>query len=341
MNVCYLDGFLVNSQLTVAKDPADSHFFGLAMLGCNRIRCKQCKAWIRSAAGLNLAKPSEKIDVAALYETTDLATSPLLIASALFRLYLCRCHTWSEGSHRALNDPDADETFQSPGLPWKCDGHPLVELPHPFDGIVIEDGNLAELVRRSLHGWTPPDAYTEDRPRALWAIRMYVRLAQTKWQDVVARTAVSCLDDPEPAVRARALQFFFSLELPVGMQRALELLEGDRKLFAGVPDEVTQVEADKTLEDALWRVVYPLMKKPGRALELARADALAPGKGRHALFAALASNDAAWVAAHAEDMVRANPTLVANLIKIIRARFPPGVPKGPVLEKLRALQTTS
>jgi hypothetical protein len=341
MSFCFLDGYLVNAAHPLAKDASDCHVPRLPLIGCNRIRCGACGASIRSQAGLGYRESNQKVDVQRIYELADLATSPDLVAEPGHRLYLCRCRRWVEHSTRALNDPDAEDSFQAPRLPWKCDGHPVVELPHEFDGVLVTQDNLAELVTRSLHGTTPPASYPEDSREAFWAVRMHVRLAETPWQEVVVRAASAGLEDAEPKVRGRALQFFVSLELPLGMARALELLEGDRRLYAGIPDEITSVRIDKTLEDSLWRVASPLVRTPGRARDLARAEAVVPGKGRRILFDALASGDPEWVAGHVEEMVRANPTLAKALGDYIRLRFPSAAMSGPALEKLRAVQAAS
>ena len=93
--------------------------------------------------------------------------------------------------------------------------------------------------------------------------------------ETVARVVAASMSDPDPRVRARSLQFFFNMPHPAGWQRALELLAGDRRLHAGVPDEVSDDEARPTLEDGLWRVVAGALGRPGPALDAARKALLA------------------------------------------------------------------
>jgi hypothetical protein len=112
------------------------------------------------------------------------------------------------------------------------------------------------------------------------------------------------------------------------MQRALSLLEGDRRLFARVPDEITEFGRDYTLEDTLWRAVAPLVGMPGRAQNLARTEALAAGKGSRALYDALAAGDSDWVTAHVEDMARATPDKVEDLFHSFW-KFPKTTPTEP------------
>jgi len=335
MNLCDLGGHVVDASVALPTDPIDHDAGSLPVMGCTRIQCRACGAPVRSVAGRNLRGQDD--DLRPLYELEDLASSSAVYAIATTRLYLCRCRSYAEvqGSH-ALDDPELEPPY-APNVPWRCAGHPLAELPHDFDGVTVTAENLGELVTRSLHGWTPPTARPEDHGSSWWVARMYMRLSQTPWQGAVPTAAAACLDAADPQARARALQFFATSRLEVGTQRALELFDTDRRLFADVPDPITPVRGDTTLEDTLWRVLAPLVSTPGRARELARADALAPGKGRAALYAALASGDATWVAEHAESIARATPARVDELIKMIKYRFPRHVAAKPVCDRLAAV----
>lgn len=338
MNDCPLGGYLVSGKMPLPSEPVDHDVEDLPRLGCNRLRCQACKAVVRSAAGLSLRDSNEKLDAAQLHDVSDLSTSPLLIPVSGFRLYLCRCSRHvQKNAEDALADPDPDCT--TPNVPWRCEGHPIAQLPGDLDGVMVTAENLAELITRSLHGWTPPAAHPASKLGASWATRMHVRFAKTPWADVAVSAAAAALEDPDPQARARALHFFYFLPLAVGVHRGLELLEGERRLFAGVPYEIPGVTGDKTLEEALWRLSAPLVSSPGRARDLARAEALAPGKGSAALFAALASGDPGWVEEHVEEIGRANPEQVKTLGDVIRLRMRAAA--KPLLAKLNALAESS
>lgn len=334
MNVCDLGGYVVDAKVAMPTDPIDHDGGNLPIAGCTRLACGQCGAAVRNVGGRNLR--SEGTDLRQLHALADLTTSPAVYAAATTRLYLCTCRSWFEveGAH-ALDDPDLDPSYATQ-LPWRCSGHPIATLPHEFDGVTVTTETLGELVTRALHGWTPPAARPEDQARSWWVARMFMRLAKTPWQERVAAAAAAVLADPDPLARARALQFFTTTPVPIGNQRTLELFDTQRALFAGVPDPITTVRGDATLDDSVWRVIATLVSTPGRARELARAEALAPGKGRPALYAALASGDAEWVAEHAEEIARATPARVDDLIAMCRHRFPRHVPSGPVCERLAA-----
>jgi hypothetical protein len=336
MNQCYQGGYLVSSKHELPKDPMDYHVHGLPLLGCTRIRCQQCRMLARSLVDTWFKDENAAVDMRDLYEMPDPSLSPLLVPIKGGRLYLCRCKRWLEHSDRPLQDPDPDLT--SPNLPWACDGHAAAELPRELDGArIANEKELIDVVLASLRGTLPAGASPAYKPRAFYAARMYSRFAGTPHGEAIVRAVSAAMEDPEPDVRARALQFFFTLELPHGMKRAAELLGGDRKLFASVRDTATPVSADRTLEDTLWRIVTPLVAGSPKLRDVARADALAPSKGRESVYTALARGDAPWVAEHAEEIYRATPGLGRDLIDIIRACFPPEVAAKPVVERLRNL----
>jgi hypothetical protein len=306
MNKCALGGHLVDGATALPTDPVDHDDEALPILGCQRLRCAQCGK-----------------DVGSTTEGGD-------------RLYKCACRQAPipRGNGLALDEPDAD---RPQNLPWACAGHPLAELPHDFDGVTVTADGIEALVLRSLGGWLPPGARAEDRARAYWVGRLYVRLQGTPHAAKIPAVCAAAMDHADVATRSRALQFFLSFPLPVGGERALALLGGDRALYAGVRDAVTEVREDGTLEETLWRLAGPLVPTNTRARDLARADALTPGKGSSAVYWYLTSDDAAWVAEHAEEIARATPARVKDLIKLCKYRFPKSVPQKPVVERLQRL----
>ena len=310
MNYCPQGGYLVGGNLPLPTEPVDHDVVGLSRLGCNRLRCSECHAVV----------------------TSDVPTTGP-------RVYACRCRQWAQYcAESALDDPEPDP--QTPNVPWRCEGHPIAELPMELDGVQVTAENVGELITRSLHGWTPPAAHPESKVGAYWAARMYVRFEKTSFADVVVRAAVAGLDDPDPGAIARAQYFFHLVPLPVGAQRALELLQGDRTPFAGVRCDLEGVRNDDTLEEGLWRVAAPFVPEPGAARDLAHAEALTPGKGSSAVYGALARGDAQWVADHVQDIARANPDLVERLAFVIRIYFKRALAK-PVLDELNAIVSLS
>lgn len=338
-NYCYYEGFLVNGDFRLPTDPIDHDDAGLPILGCNRLRCPSCNAMVRSANNLSFKNDLVRVSTAELYALSDLSTSPLLTARRGTRLYLCRCTSWAQSiGKNALGDPDPDP-FVDPVLPWRCDGHPIAELPCTLDGIEVTPANVGEITAQSLRGITPPGAAPDDKFDGNWAGRLHARLAKTPWQQAVVDAALACMTDSDFEPRTRALHFFLCRDLPAGAQRAVELLDGDRSLFADVPDLATRTSRssqgkDRTLEHTLWLVAAPLIARPGHARDLARKEALTSGKANYPLYSVLAEGDPEWVAAHVDELARANPAGVKLLADAVRHRFPERVPQKPVLDRL-------
>jgi hypothetical protein len=337
MNFCIKGGYLLDGETPLATDPIDHDTVAaLPIHGCNRLRCSMCGALARSAkldvrASVGRVDPRE---LRALYELPDLASSPLLESREKTRLYLCRCNTISVSRFpRELDDHDYPEV-----VPWRCDGHPVAVLPHVFDGAEVRPDNVAALAEDSLRARWPADAFRDDLRGGFWATRLHTRLEGTPWQGEVVRAALAVLADPDAShlERSRALHFFDLLRLPEGAERAVELLAGDRAGFAGVRDAFTTIgRGDRTLEMTLWRVAAPLVARPGRARDLARADALAPGKGSKALYFALAEGDPEWLAENLEAVARSSPKGVEDLGYIIPRHLPSPVAEQ-LLDRLRA-----
>lgn len=327
MNRCDLGGYLVDTTGALPIDPIDHDGGNVPASGCSNLRCNGCGQPVRSVAGR-----SDEKDAAKLYAVADLST--VVRSAATTRMYLCTCRTYFQvqGS-QALDDPDLPSGYEA-NVPWRCAGHPIATLPHDFDGVTITGENLGEVVTRALHGWTPDGARPEDRTGPWWIPRLLVRLETTPWQTTVRHAAAEALRDPDPQARARALHLFMVAPDPADTQRALDAFSADRSQFVGIPDPVTTVAGDKTLEDTVWRVLAPLVGAPGRGRELARDSALTPGRGAVALYGALAANDAEWVASHALEIARATPDRIEDLIKMVKYRFPRSVPSRPVIDLL-------
>jgi hypothetical protein len=340
MNRCARNGYLVDVPSSIPTDPTDVGLEDLPIVGCNAVRCSRCGALVRNAPGLAFRTPDEvaSATLAALYATADLASSPLLHATNPdHRLYLCTCSRWLETGQHACSEPDPDPN--DPSMPWACAGHPLIALPHDVDGVpVASQAEIGALATRGFHGFTPPRTRPADAPRAAWLARLHARLTPTDGR-VVEQAALAALEDPEPRSRALALHYFYRAPSDAARSRLLDVLDGDRRLFSGVPDEATAVpKLDRTLEETIWRVLGPSVAASGRARDLARAEALA-GKGSRALYDALARGDSDWMVSAAERVARATPERGEDLLNSF-AKFPPGVPVRPVRERVREALAT-
>lgn len=241
MNFCSGDGSIANLDTPLPEDPTEYDPRDLPVRGCNRLHCRRCALPVRHVFGRQLKKWPSPDERSALYDEPDLASSPLLRPGAA-RLYLCRCHL-----HQALEssgllgepgqpEPDAAIFAVLVEASWGCAGHPLATLPRTLDGIEITSDTLADVTVGSLRGQVPAGAAAADRWPGVWAARLYLRLAQTPAQAVVASAVLASLTDPMADARVAAANAARLVELPGASQRALDLLLGDRALFAGVAD---------------------------------------------------------------------------------------------------------
>lgn len=336
-NFCHYQGYLVDSTRVIPSDPTDYDSPGLPVRGCSRLRCPACSATVRSVPGVRFSDGIPRSKLAELYELAELSGSPLLSASPLKsdRLYFCRCTLWVQSQDTSyLGDPDPD-AVTTPRVPWRCSGHPLVELPHSIDGLVLTPESVAEVARQALRGTFPAGAATADTWGSYWIVRLHDRLAQTPYQAVVRDAVQAALTDADAGARMRSMHFHYLRPVPGLPERALALLQGDRHLFADLPDPVMdKIHGGKTLEHSLWLLVEPLLAAPGAARELAKQDALSPGKAHFALYAALVSHEPDWVAAQLDALVAANPSAKSLLARALRARLPARIPKKPLLDRL-------
>lgn len=334
MNRCGRNGYLVDATQTLPTDPTDFFVETLPVVACSTITCQRCGAAVRNAVGLAF-KTREDVpgaQLAALYATPDLASSPLLHATQpTWRLYLCKCNRWLETSQHACDEPDRD-ALTDPDIPWRCAGHPLITLPHDVDGTRVgNQSDLRDLAARGFRGVTPPATRPIDKPRGEWLVRLHARLAPAD-ASVITGVAVACLDEGSPHTRALAMNYLRLVPSPAAEAFLLDRLSGTRAQLANAHDDVTPFDGDKTLEDTAWRVLARAVGEPGRARELARADALA-GKGRRALFDALAQQDSAWLAENADAIATATPSQSAALLASF-AQAPAGFPVATLRARL-------
>ncbi len=313
----------------IPTDPTDFHLLYLPVVGCSHLRCNACGVRVRNAAALSFQSQRDLAvgELRRLYATADLRSSPLLREDRPSRrLYLCQCERWLETSHRASADPD--EYRQ--GLPWYCEGHPEMTLPHDLDGMNLTAENLADVVARGFHDEAPPRMRAADKERGEWLVRLHERLPAA-YVNVLTTAAFAALRDPIPRTRALALRFFYWLETE--QDRVFQLYEREPALFVGVPDEVTTINVDTTLEHTVWRIVAPLVGNDGRARDFARELAL-PGNANVATYYALARHDSAWVVSRAEDIARAAPSRVNDLLASF-SQFPTGFGSLQLRERVR------
>lgn len=305
-NLCSHSGWLVDGR-ELPTDPVEHDAEVLPRLGCSNLRCSRCGAEVRSVAGRSSASPGGIADAAALYQTEDLAGSPLLKPTPTFRTYTCRCTAHVETHERRLDGED-----EQIWTPWSCAGHPLATLPHAFDGVEVTAEDLERLVVDSLAGWVPAGAREADRGDGVWAARLCSRLARTPHARRIAKVVAARLTHSELVTRVRALKFFANVPSRAYAMEPHVLLGQHAELFVGVPLPYSSATAT-TLEHVLWRSAGSQLPRNPAFHELARSFALDPRRASRALFTALATHDPRWIAQNAKRLAAANPALTREL----------------------------
>jgi hypothetical protein len=305
INHCYERGYLVDGKHHVPSNPTEHFFDGLwYVYGCNRLGCARCGCHVRQQAGVGLDRRLTPVEVDAAYSEPTLSSLPALSVTEDVRLYLCRCSYWLEHDLRSLT-PD-----EGPVLPpWRCVGHPAPRLPIHVDGVDIStEESLRLVVEGPLSGRLPPQAHdNERRAPCRWLLKVYGRLATSQdgagLAESLAQAVFAQVSGP-PAVRANVLAFFAALPTAPGGDALLDLVRGDRALFA----DVAHPDLGGTLEDSLMLFVSRRVAAADtKALEVARDEVTGGRRGATLLVRTLSVMDLEWVAAHLEAIVRAQP----------------------------------
>lgn len=255
--VCAKSGLLVDGEARLLTDPCEYFHPGVGVqVGCGRLRCDSCKAWVRGGPpGLGLQEDA-RVDVRALHETQDWSTLPFVDEPYVFsnrvRLYACKCRYWVASSVEPIeNDHDLDS---DPNVPWACAGHPVPALPLTLNELRIDGGtSAAKLVAKILSGSCPRDLERKDAlgpEPGLWLAWLYVYLRGLPIADELSSAIADRLGDPDPHVVGRVLYFFSEFPRARGSEKLVARAEADvHGIARGYP--IPEVLAAPTLFGAL------------------------------------------------------------------------------------------
>lgn len=227
----------------------------------------------------------------------------------------------AESLSSAMAEP---EGHRSTALPWRCQGHPLPDLPWHLDGEVIDTATLPDLVRRAVHGQAPvqpPPWPAEQNLSGAWLAQVYALLPDEALRAALGAAVTAALEAEAPRARAVALDFYVSHPRAPGAEKVAPLLLGQPVLFR---DVFPESGAREDLARSAHRVLETRLRADDGAgidlpaLEVARQNLLTPGRGDMALLFPLARLDMPWVRAHAVEVLVGNPDLLGALISILK-----------------------
>lgn len=280
-NVCDNGGGLVGHP-SLPADPIDHDVVAVPKLGCSNLGCIACNAAVRSLPNVSLKIRPADDDMTPLYDADDPHASPLIEPGGK-RLYFCRCDYQS-----GMNDYSLEHDDDSRGVAhkWSCSGHPLAELPHTFDGVVVSAENIEEVVARGLANELP--FATGPGDAEVWVARLRVRLENTPDEARVVDAAAAHLTHPDVATRVRAVRFFTYAPAFTKAMRAEVLLGEHAALFVGIANPRGVMTFQKTLDGLLWWLCREELATNEALRAIARAFSLDPSRSCPALLDALA-----------------------------------------------------
>ena len=304
-------------------------------MGCNRLKCTQCGAWVRHGPPGVVAVDDVRPHLAEIYEAEDWGELACLKQDLkIYRLYLCRCMAWAGTKDYMMGDPDPSHL--DPVLPWLCNGHPVPELPIQFDGDVLSaETDMALFVDRIMGGWSPhPMLKVVGKGPSLALIWTYSYLLGLPEADAFSRACAARLSDPDPAIVGRALHLFTRFPRAEGVADLFDRAERHpERVTVGyaVPErgyqriiEVLAARLDRgrhPIDDVHVRVMdlfQRLLLTPLKDLSTETVGELEtddlwedqPGRMLNRLFGTSAfatEGDLEWLANHAVEIVRVGP----------------------------------
>lgn len=276
--VCAESGLLVDGENRLLTDPCEYFHpaFGV-QVGCGRLRCENCKAWVRGGPpGLGL-KRGVQIDLRALHSAPDWSVLSFMEKPYVFhnrmRLYACTCRYWVAEAVAPIDN--AHEVESDPDVPWACAGHPEPSLPLTLGPLAITAvTNSDQLVDKILNGSCPRDLERKDAlgpEPAVWLAWLYVYLRGLVFDDRLSASIAGRIDDPDPQVVGRVIYFFTQFSRAAGVDKLLARAEAEpHRVAVGYPIP------ELSWTPSLWNVVVARLEQaPAKKDALdARAAAL-------------------------------------------------------------------
>jgi hypothetical protein len=241
--VCAQSGLLVDGDTRLLTDPCEYFHRGVDVpVGCARLRCASCNAWVRGGPpGLGF-KDGVQRDVRALHAAPDWSALPFIEEQYALhnrmRLYVCTCRWWVAESVEPI---DNNHEFESdPNVPWACAGHPVPELPLSLNNLTIDAGtNWPLLVDKILRGSCPRALDRKDAlgdEPGVWLAWLYVYLQGLSIAGNHSSAIADRLDDSDPHVVGRVLYFFARFPRAVGIEKVVARAEADvHRVALGYP----------------------------------------------------------------------------------------------------------
>ncbi len=313
---CPDGGLIVSGTHFVPADVRVGPSGSFKPIGCSHLVNVETGARVKTVDGYSTA-PRTEVSPQALYDSDDWGT----VAGMLHRpgggerVYTCGEHLLATRVPRTLEN-ERDEWFRPP--PWRCGGHPDVELPTDYDGLSLDEKTdwstlLEEVLRgdRAVSGDCLPLA-----DLGLWIAGVY-RAAPTARSGIAIGTA-HLLDHADLALVAHAVGFYRRSPMVDGAEKLAPL--ATRLLVGASPKVGSDSRFGGFLTGALARRLQ-MTDSTGHlldpsAVEAAKALCLSV-KGVGVLLHALAAVAPEFLWTHAGQLVRADIEALGTIFRLL------------------------
>ncbi len=302
---CGSGAMVVGGGRRVPEDPCEYNSESSYGPGCNNLWCENCSARVRnSAPGFRVRDPQRPDDLPALYAAEEWRPPLVVAAYADWRLYVCKCEYWEEGStHFVINDHDS---AGDPHVNWVCGGHPTPELPLTLGDLTITTAtNWPELVQRIFDGACPRRLNRTDEGPCLWLSWLYAYLNGLSITAELSKAVSNRLVDDDMRVVASALVFLRKFPTADGIGQVIARAKADPSIVA-----IRHVVAEDT-SISIWDILLGVLQErtkenpEGEVVDLIRKVMLRPIENHDPFMQTMARSweanafrrdDATWMA---------------------------------------------
>lgn len=328
---CAAAGRLVAARFEIPTAEIDFVWANGPTIGCSNLVCSGCGKKVGQRPGLIPVgdPPPSWEDPTDPAEWDRLVAAGALVPDPVHRLYACACAVRPERQFRDLDyEPD---NFTDPVPPWSCAGHQRPAAGDAVDGVAIGRAtDFAGLVHSSFAESLPQPrpAFTDEYP-ACWVHRLYRLFHHDPLAAELSRAVAESLRAPQPAARGTAIDFFIREAESPGAEEVARAALRSSELYLGIEDGAGEASnlSQRLRVAVARRLDATAHEDSGEGEETRRAArraAVWESPNPLTLLRALARWEPGWLAAGADRILAANPTVevAGDLLFVLGSELP-------------------